>query len=745
MEVEGGVEDVLSGIETGLIEWDGASVTGADATALGAAIDFPTTVAGDGYTRRERSFGRVTDSVGSVKTAASPWRSLRPVHDFPDVEGVDPTFSAFSGEIRDISATSGVDDPSVLGPLRPDRSAYMAMDGDVSSGWVSDPLRRPDRQALTVSIRRQPVGAAVVTTGLNPFLSDRVAELTATTDDGQRAVATVNPNDGTARFVFRGTPVDTLRLATSRVAGDPDFGSVAIQEVSIVGVTGARHLVLPVELSRRNSVVLSAVPPVNACLETTSGPSCDYANIRDAEEVEGPIRRISVGEPTELTVTGSVRARRGDAAAALLDGFGVPVVRASSSFGGDPLVSGRRATDGNAGSSWVADPSDLSPTLTIDFGQTRQVSGIRLLAPTHEASAPVAARIQGGSTVRQVRLTSGSATFEPIQTDRLEIYFGQRPGEKRPIGVGELGLEGVPGLTTPFGEGRTGALCGLGPPLIVDGVSRNTVVSGSLSDVLNGNDLDIRVCDGPVRLETGAHELAWAPSAAFYVRQAVLRPERSDAVQPSSTPRSVGVRQWSSNHRLVTVGAGAQAVLMVPENANPGWVAYLRGQRLQPQRIDGWQQGWIVPAGAGGEVRLEFAPDRPYRAGLLSGLLAAALLVGAGSFGLLVRRKPIRGTGPALPRHPRRPRVGSFLRLGVISLLALAGGIGIIIGSGATLVPVFRRRPRLVIGALMAAASALAVLPAMLGGAHGWMSTADLLAGSVVGYSAVVILRDGVR
>ncbi|MEV6906809.1 hypothetical protein [Amycolatopsis sp. NPDC051071] len=45
--------------------------------------------------------------------------------------------------------------------------------------------------------------------------------------------------------------------------------------------------------------------------------------------------------------------------------------------------------------------------------------------------------------------------------------------------------------------------------------------------------------------------------------------------------------------------------------------------------MDGWQQAWILPAGSGGVVQLEFGPDWKYRSGLLIGAIAIlAVLAG---------------------------------------------------------------------------------------------------------------------
>ena len=55
---------------------------------------------------------------------------------------------------------------------------------------------------------------------------------------------------------------------------------------------------------------------------------------------------------------------------------------------------------------------------------------------------------------------------------------------------------------------------------------------------------------------------------------------------------------------------------MLPENANDGWRATLGGRELTPLRVDGWMQGYLLPAGDGGRVTMEFTPNRLYQAGL---------------------------------------------------------------------------------------------------------------------------------
>jgi len=117
----------------------------------------------------------------------------------------------------------------------------------------------------------------------------------------------------------------------------------------------------------------------------------------------------------------------------------------------------------------------------------------------------------------------------------------------------------------------------------------------------------------------------------------------------------------------MSVPARSQAtVLSLPQNVNDGWTATWKGRDLPAVRVDGWQQGWRLPAGNGGTVSLRFAPARTFTVLLVVGAGLVALL----ALGLLValvraRRRP-GGRDPA-PVGTGRP--GAF-----DALLAVAAG-----------------------------------------------------------------------
>jgi len=190
-------------------------------------------------------------------------------------------------------------------------------------------------------------------------------------------------------------------------------------------------------------------------------------------------------------------------------------------------------------------------------------------------------------------------------------------------------------------------------------------------------------------------------------------------------------------HRKITVNSSPEdQVLAVHENLNPGWKASLDGQALTSVRIDGWQQGWIVPAGSGGVVDLKFTPGFGYRLALIAGLLMVAVMA---LFALPQRRRrgtlarrtsvarfdalPEAGSAAALEAHastggPLRGVPGGRWRswhaaYGVLAALAVVA-IGGWWGLGALVVVIVWVRQRLQMRNILAAACVLAGVTAAM-------------------------------
>jgi len=173
--------------------------------------------------------------------------------------------------------------------------------------------------------------------------------------------------------------------------------------------------------------------------------------------------------------------------------------------------------------------------------------------------------------------------------------------------------------------------CGKGPTLTVDGKTLQTEVTGTFGGLTGFQQMQFSVCGQyqALTLPAGTHLLLGNSGGYLKIESVTVSPYDAAPYASSSAPdRSVNVQQWGPQKRTVAVGAGNASYLIVKQNFNTGWSAILRGQTLKPVRINGWQQAWLVPKGAGGVVTIAFGPDGAYHLGLLVGAVLVLLLIG---------------------------------------------------------------------------------------------------------------------
>jgi arabinofuranan 3-O-arabinosyltransferase len=238
--------------------------------------------------------------------------------------------------------------------------------------------------------------------------------------------------------------------------------------------------------------------------------------------------------------------------------------------------------------------------------------------------------------------------------------------------------------------------CGEGPPIMVDGRPVQTALTGTVGDLMTLGSLALRVCDPPAALGKGEHRIQTVDEGAFSVDSLTLgQPASSGDTDPG---RRVRVQRWGAAARSLDVDPGPRALLATNENFNAGWEARLESRRLAPTQLDGWRQGWVVPAGPGGHVVLTFRPDRLYRGGLLAGS-AAVLLVVVLAFS-----------------RPRRPKVLNACQPGAIpagAAVVAAAATAFLCGGWAVLIVLpplllFRSRVAVLAGASAVLATGIA-------------------------------------
>lgn len=752
-------DGVLTALEAGVLPAAGAVVAPGPGAGGGAAADAPDTpdaVVTDAYRRVEREFGRVHDATSQVLAAEDPWRSDRSTKDFAGPEGLGRATADFTSGVV-VTASSSEGYAEELGAVRPELGPAAALDGDLGTRWHSGTLRRPDRQWWQVDLTGAP-GAGEALAGRVVAIrlqlgqpAARVSRLrvTFTTQDGSVTSVYGVPRDGVVLAPAPRSTVRTVRLSVVEAIGaEAELGRVMLREVELAGVEPGRSLALTRPLRGGASLALRLEPPRRPCVDLGYGPVCDLGDARPAEDAGRLDRTFEVGSAGEWELAGHVVAAPGAAASRLLEPLdGRVAARASSVLGGDPAVSAQFAVDGDPRTAWLTDPGVARASLGLRFGGgPRTITGIRVAGSGGAAQVPSTAVVSAGGERRVVPLAYLSE-FEPLVARggvRVLLRREGGPGSG-PMGVGEVELEGLEELVAPPDlASPTGAVCGLGPPVLVDGVARDTEVTGTIDDVRRGRPMSWRVCDGPVRLAPGTHRVQSAATVQFQPTALGWRPVDAS---PGSTPdaatadRAFEVERWQEGERRVRVAAGDEAVLRVAENPNPGWEATLGGQELEPVLVDGWQQGWLVPAGEGGTIRLSYGPDGVYRVGLLGGGVLALLLVLV-TLGLAVldRRRTPR-TDVAVPAPP--PGVPGWITGGTGLALLVAGGPVAAGGLLAAWWPRLRAWSLPLGGALLATSGVISALsPTLVRGTPGLAADGAAAAGVGLLVGAALLRQD---
>lgn len=318
-----------------------------------------------------------------------------------------------------------------------------------------------------------------------------------------------------------------------------------------------------------------------------------------------------------------------------------------------------------------------------------------------------------GSTVAGVD-ENGVVRFPAITTDRLDITITETAplvlhnpvadeDLQLPVGLTEAYLPALDQYRTPQPKAtRTFSLpCGRGPVVAVDGKLFQTGVSGLIRDLTERRPVKVTLCQGPrsgaeLSLASGEHVVEGGDAGPLTLTAVTLT--RGTIAEPTSLTRELQIKDWLGDRREVSVGSGAASYLTTYENYNDGWKATLNGKSLSPVRLDGWQQGWRVPAGAGGTLKLSYEPATTYDGALIGSGVALAVLVGL----VLWRRRSPN------PDEPQRMPPAPGLWLGTVALtlvgVVIAGWFALLVPALALLA--YRRHALLVPIAFVALAGA---------------------------------------
>jgi arabinofuranan 3-O-arabinosyltransferase len=653
----------------------------------------------DTLRRREIAFGLPRDNVSSTLTATQPFTLDSPAPDYlPRWARSRQTVVRHTG-ISAVSASSSWADAASLTGSRPEHQPYAALDGDVTTSWRTPPTAPVVGQWLEVGLA-DPTVVSEVYVRIDPGADYVPTSITVRAGLDQQTVDLAGV-DVTVRLRGR-HPVSRLRVIVDEAAQLRTGGAgVGISEVAIPGVIAGRTLDVPAppRTGAPPAIVLAAAASVPSCFFAGDRTRCAPGVARGSED--GGVLDRSVTQPVGGLYRPSLwaRPRPGTKLSEVIDrefaaatplGL-LPYVTASSFMVPDPAGRPGTVLDGDPSTAWSPAVGDRNPWIRLNWLAPRTITGLRLtLAPGVAATPPAAVTVVGDDGIRSAFVdATGSVLFDrPMRTDEINVVFPERPPlvsyepygnsvDLLPIAVGELtALPDLPNLAVPL-DVPVRLPCGSGPTVDVEGMRVRTQLVASRRDLLELRDVPARPCDeDPATLslpvDAGPRRIVVTSSEIAQPTRLLLAPTGEP---PAAGASEVRVDAWSTTRRLVHLAPHAtDRILAVRENVNAGWRASAGGQELRPIVVDGWQQGWLLPAGLAGEVELTFAPDGPYRIGLIGGGLGA---LGVALLALIRPRRPgthSRDRAPE-PSRPERPSVVAPTVCGAAALL-LVGGVG---------------------------------------------------------------------
>ncbi|MEM9465358.1 MAG: alpha-(1-_3)-arabinofuranosyltransferase family protein [Actinomycetota bacterium] len=333
----------------------------------------------------------------------------------------------------------------------------------------------------------------------------------------------------------------------------------------------------------------------------------------------------------------------------------------SALLDGDPATAFTGRFDQQVGQAWrvrTTDPVDLDG-IELDFVVDRHHSVPTRLAVSLDDGAPqlvdtglalVDDELGSRRTLRLDIAASGVTSIRievAASADRLTRDWYSNAMVAMPFAVAEMRAGGLRiEADGPVDTGCTDSL------LSIDGQRIPVRVTGSTAAVRSGGALELVGCTAATTAIGDVEIVTARPTAALPITidQLILESERTIPA-PDELPTLRP--QWHSDvHVEVSVPAGdPDRWLVLGQSHNLGWTASLDGVDLgEPQLIDGFANGWRLPA-EGGDMVLRWTPQRLVTLALWASLVAAVAVL------LLALRRdgaddPVALSAPVLVQPP---------------------------------------------------------------------------------------------
>ncbi len=637
---------------------------------------------------RETDFGKVDNHNSALRAPTDARRTHNLVPDYA-VPGERLVEGEWSGAV--VTASSSAADATQLGGSAPGSSTAAMVDGDPSTAWLSNSAESAVGQWVRLQLDR-PVRTGVLHVTTSPAaIGDPVKWLEVRTANGTVAARISEPGAPVSISLPPGR-TEWLTVTATRTENGTGGGQFGISELSLEDYAD-REAPVPVDIRHRTVLPpIAAGTPVrgwdlgqefpgrSGCFDSDDRVRCSKGLGLPPEEPGSFERTLQAPEPMSVQPRLTVRTRQGPALEALLTDHDRPIARGKADVG-DLRGSAFAATDGDDRTSWIApedtvrNPAGPKPTLTIELPRPELVTGVEV-TPSRGAlparPTSVAVNLGDGPQVHEIDPDAEPGTpvrlaLQPRITDRIELSINSWKTVldrtalgftlEQPPGLAEITVLG-PDYPPPAPLDRPVTVdCAHGPTLAVAGRIVHTSITATAEQLRSGAPVPARICEedtDAVSLPAGRVDVTATPTELFSVDE--LRLDRVDAA-PQAISAPPGTR-----------------LLVLPLSTNVGWRAHTAdGRTLSPIVVDGWEQGWLLPADARGPITVEFPIDRWYRLAIFGGLLLLLPLI---ALAVPWRRRaetPVRQ--PDSPPGPWRARIAGMTGLTAAALL-ISGPVG---------------------------------------------------------------------
>ncbi|NMO02482.1 DUF3367 domain-containing protein [Gordonia sp. TBRC 11910] len=623
-----------------------------DADRRRAGLPAAATTITDTPVDRETDFGRVDDHSSSTRAADDPRRTKNAAADYP-VTGQPLVTGQWlldnePGQVW-VTASGSASDATQPGQTSPADSPAAAFDHNPDTAWISSGLDAAVGQWLQLDFATPRADLAVTLT-THKAIGPDVTGIVVASDTGTAVAQGIKPGEPVT-VTLPGGATSSIRIRALSVKGGVAGNQFALSEVGVRDLaTGA-----PLDIRFRTDLpdVAGGTPIAgwfltqeldsrSACVPDADVIRCSPAVGRSAETSGVFSRMLSVPSAVDVGPTVVLRARPGTDLNAALGVAGTLSATGAASVT-DPRGNAMALVDGDPSTVWIAPDSrdpKARPTVVLNLPAPQRVDRLRIVGPDRYPARPTEVVVDAGDGKHRVHVgRDGFITVDSPRTQRISLTIskwselidvdGLGFARKAPPGIGEISV--FPAVPGPGSLDRRIDLgCDRGIGVTAAGQVVRLRVSTSVRALRDGEPILATPCDGErIRLPAGHQEVSVNPTGLFSVVGVDLAGPGSQSSGPSTT-RAADATRWDATNRSVKVEASQHVrVLSVPESTNAGWQARMSGRLLTPVVVDGWQQGWIVPADRSGTIELTYRFDTAYRWALGAGLALVALLFAA--------------------------------------------------------------------------------------------------------------------